>query len=283
MIDKNILKYNEKLIDTLNKKKWVCFGAGLHCYEFLKKFCVNQKVLPLPAYACDNNKSRWGQKIFSVPICSPDELNKEKPSECVIVVTATESCGIMAELFTSREKYYFEIANINQLDSYLTFVNHREEFLAVYNRLEDEKSKRNYAGILSGCMAGNINFPMFYSQNPYWDNDVVGRLNDNDVVVMGGAYDGKHIDRALASNSTVTVHTFEPNENVFDNLKSKYEDNPNVIIHNYALYDKETTLTFDSSSNLGAKVISAQNRGGVCATCNFAYHKCYKFGSSAEL
>lgn len=263
MIDKKILQYNKKLIDTLQKKKWVCFGAGFHCCEFLKKFCVDQKVLPLPAYACDNNKSRWGQTIYSVPICSPDELEKETPADCVIVVTSTDPCSIMSELFLKRTKYYFEIVTINQLDLYLTFIKHSEKYLEVYNLLDDVKSKETYAGVLSCCMAGNINFPMYYTQNPYWDNDVVEKLNDDDVVVIGGAFDGKHIDRAFASNKNITVHGFEPNENVFENLKSKYQTDPRVIVHNYALYDKDTELIFDSSSIFGAKVIEQPTGGGI--------------------
>lgn len=265
MIHKDVLEMAEKLIHTLRNKKWVCFGAGLRCHDFLKNFCVEQKIFPLPAYACDNNKARWGQTIQSVPICSPDELDKENPSNCVIVVTATEPFSIMSELFTSRAKYYFEIATVNQIESYLTFIAHQDEFLTVYDHLADEKSKKIYSGILSGCMAGNLTFPMFYSNNPYWDNDVVGRLNDNDLVVIGGAYDGKHIDRAFASNPTVTVHGFEPNEDVFDNLKSKYNDNPNVILYDYALYNKDTILSFDTTSILGARVVetmSTPSNGG---------------------
>ena len=285
MFNQKVLQYNKKLIDTLQKKKWVCFGAGLHCFEFLKKFCVDQKVLPLPAYACDNNKSRWGQTIFNVPICSPAELDKENYADCVIVVTATEPCSIMSELFSNRAKYYFEIATVNQLDLYLTFMNHQEEFLEVYNRLEDEKSKEIYEGMLSCCMAGNINFPMYYTPHPYWGNDIIEKLNDNDVIVMGGAYDGKHIDRAFSSNSDVIVHGFEPNQNVFDNLKYKYENNQKVFIHNYALYDRETTLSFDASSILGAKVVEhAETKNGGAAECSaFANSKSNKFGQGVEL
>ncbi len=45
------------------KKEWVCFGAGETFYHFIRQYCVQAPLLPLPAYVCDNNQAFGGTEI----------------------------------------------------------------------------------------------------------------------------------------------------------------------------------------------------------------------------
>ncbi|MBE6033254.1 MAG: FkbM family methyltransferase [Clostridiales bacterium] len=265
MINRNILDFIERIAIGISKqnKKWICFGAGDFFAEFIEEYCKKEKRLPLPVYVCDNNKSLWGNTVAGVIVESPEKMLEESAEDCVIVISSVLPYSIMSDLIIKYQKHYYCIITLAQLQTYL-FVKRNEEKLEMLEGLfEDAKSKQHYKRYFELFLESGFSFLPIYTPNAYWDNDLIGKLKDGEVVVYAGAYDGKHIDRALKSNPNAMIHGFEPNTPFAKRLEEKYKYKDNVFIHNYALYDEETVLSFDSSVELSAKVINDKNTNSV--------------------
>lgn len=263
MFKEEIMDYDKALIDTIRtgRKKWVCFGAGRYFYDFIKKYCIDSKTLPLPSYVCDNNEKLQGKDVLSIPIVAPNALVKEKIEDCIIVVSMVLPQGILMELHNSLQRHYYRTIPLSQIETYLYYIEHMSKFEKVYNSFVDDKSRHDYKGYLEALLAGVTSFPVLYTANPYWNNDVIKGLSGGDVIVYAGAYDGKHLDRALEENSKIIVHGFEPNKPIFEKLVDKYKGKDNVILHNSGLYHKNTTLYFDNSAELSAMLVEKEKYG----------------------
>jgi len=94
---------------------------------------------------------------------------------------------------------------------------------------------------------------MLNIQGPY-ENGEVAILKD-DIFIDAGANIG--LNSAVAGKKGALVHAFEPNKLIIDrylSVTAKY--NPNIQVHNYALYDKEDVLKFSVGNNISAGALS---------------------------
>lgn len=245
-------------------RKMIFFGAGRMARAFIKAYCGEKGQLPLPAYICDNNQNLWGETIASVPIVSPETLKQEslEDTENVVIVLAQVLPFTMLETLQSTyedgglQKYYHLMLPLSQLETYLFYCENHERVDHVYAVLADDWSKYAYKRYFQYLMGGNLVFPTIFTANAYWGNDLNGRLRDNEVVVYAGAYDGKHLDRALKSNSNIELHGFEPNKNCAVLLDKKYAHLPNVHIHKFGLGDQAKQLRFDNTAGSSAMTVS---------------------------
>lgn len=245
------------------KKKMIFFGAGRMARMFIKTYCEEKQQLPLPAYICDNNRSLWGEKIAGVSIVSPEELKNEtmEDVENVVIVMAQVLPFTMLESLQSPyesgglQKYYHLIMPLSQMETYLFYCENHERVDRVYEALADEQSKYAYKKYFQYLMEGNLTFPTIFTANAYWENDIIGRLKDDEVVVYAGAYDGEHMSLALNSNPNIELHGFEPNKNCAALLDEKYSHLSNVHIHKVGLGDKAEQLCFDNTVGSSAMTV----------------------------
>lgn len=242
-------------------QKMIFFGAGRMARAFIKTYCEEKGRLPLPAYICDNNQSLWGEAIAGAPIVSPKELEREPVDNVVIVMAQVLPLTMLESLQLPYEsgglqKYYHFIMPLSQIESYLFYCENHERVDHVYAALADDRSKYVYKKYFQCLMEGHLTFPTIFTANPYWENDLVGRLEDGYVVVYAGACDGAHMSLALASNPNIELHGFEPNRNYLALLDEKYSHLPNVHIHEYGLGDEAKRLCFDNTSGHSAMTVS---------------------------
>lgn len=259
MVKSEFLDFTSKIVnDIRQKRKWVCFGAGQTFRTFVERYCIKEQLLPLPAYVCDNNKVLWDTKVEGeILVCSPQKLLEEVPEDIVIVISTTLPLSAMEDLIFKLQRYYFLIIPIRQLEAYLYYASHRERILEVYNLLMDDISKELYQNLWNFAVGGITNYASLYSPNAYWNNDVIPKLEDGWEVLYAGAYDGKHIDRALKSNSNIVFHAFEPNPEMYRGLIEKYVNMEQVKIYPFALGSKKETRYIDTSVALAAKIIQS--------------------------
>ncbi len=232
---------------------------------FIETYCVKKKVLPLPAYICDNNQKLWGTSVAGIPIVPPERLTDERVDDAVIVMAQVLPFTILDSLQTTYEggglqRYYHFMMPLSQLEAYLFYQENKGRIQDIYEKLADEKSKYAYRKYFQYLMEGNLTFPTIFTANAYWDNDLIGRLQDGEVIVYAGAYDGKHLDRALKSNPNVEVHGFEPNKNYAALLDEKYADLSNVHIYKVGLGDKVQKVCFDNEIGDSARSVSETER-----------------------
>lgn len=265
MVERVILDRTERIINRIQDTgNWVCFGAGRFFYDFVNQFCVKKKILPLPKYVCDNNVSLWGKQICGVQVVSPQKLLEEEADKTIIAMSAITPFGIESDLFScSLQRHYFLIIPLTQIESYFYFTENNDKVIQVFDMLADKDSKEYYQNYWCLTLSGIMNYAGIYTSNAYWDNDVVPKLLNGWDVLYAGAFDGKHIDRALKNNAEITFHGFEPNQKMYAALCEKYGKAKNIRLYPYALNNQKGELSFDPNVLLGAMVVRSGESGGV--------------------
>ena len=264
MVKQDTLDFMAKAVeDICAGEKWVCFGAGQTFRSFIDRNCIQTSRLPLPAYVCDNNSGIWGTKICGVAVCDPRRLLGEGYEKTIIVTTTVLPLSCMEDLIFKLERYYFPVFSARQIDSYLYFVHHRDEIEEVSRLLEDQRSKDLYNGHWQQSILGNVNYTSLYSANAYWGNDLFPHLETGWEVLYAGAFDGKHIDRALKNNHEIIFHGFEPNRHMYELLLEKYKNQRQVKLYPYALGSRTEKLHMDVGTPLAANIVSGDTRAGA--------------------
>ncbi|MEG0940989.1 MAG: FkbM family methyltransferase [Oscillospiraceae bacterium] len=244
--------YMEHSMETIFKKKIVIAGGGKHCKSFIQEFCVDRKIIPFPAYITDNNPELQGHTVCGIPVYSHMEILKENPENTIIIITAAY-LSLFDQLYNCG-LYYFQMLFAPSIEMFFYLKENSHKFNEVVNQLGDENSKLVYTTFLNN-LSNNILINNYQTLNPYFGNDIIPTLDDNDVIVSGGTYNGNHIDRALQLNSKIKAYAFEPNQKYAEFLKEKFADNHNIQVYNKALFDCNQMVGFDASIALGAKVV----------------------------
>lgn len=258
MIEQKVLDRAAAIVADIQKRgNWVCFGAGKTFRNFVNRYCIKQRLLPKPRYACDNNQQLWGTEVCGVPVVSPEKLLEESEDKrTVITMGRISPFDMAAELFSYKwQRHYCFIIPLEQLDAYFYYMQHTSEIQKVFSYFEDNISKETYEGFWRLAIGGIMNFAEIYTPNAYWNNDIIPKLKDGWNILYGGAFDGKHIERALKNNKNILFHGFECNKKMYDQLVERYHENKSVKLYPYALNDKRETLAFCSDNPLGANII----------------------------
>lgn len=257
MIAKEILQYDESLVSSImSGHRWVCFGAGRCFREFIKKYCVQRKMLPLPECCFDSNQDLWGQEISNVRIESPDLLTTHKYDDAMIVVCSVLPYSIISYLNTFVYGGGMAAWSLLQIEMYLYYKENTESFEKVYALIQDDVSRYTFRSYLSEVMAGHIYYPKLFSPYPYWGNDVIKHLSAGESIVYAGVAKGESLDRALQLNRGVRIHGFEPNAYQYEELKKKYKNMNNISLYNYGLSDEEGESKFIDTQGYSSRMVN---------------------------
>ncbi len=254
------MEYIEKVINEMSNKTVVFWGAGRRLKNFMKEFCENKKIIPFPDYICDSTRKIDKSEFDGISILPFENLKKMDYENTVIILTA----GLfdLQSQIIINELYYFPIYHCRSFEVHYFLKENKTRYETVLNMLGDENSRQTYRKLFDNIEEGSFFSQSLFQNNAYFGNDIIGKLNDNDVFAYAGAFNGKHIDRALKNNSNVKIHAFEPSKQWYNYLIDKYKQNSNVSIYNNILWDKKERLRFDvDGANLGldAHVINGED------------------------
>lgn len=256
-INRKIMENKEKLVKDIasGKMDYVCFGAGKCFFDFIKRCCVNSKF-PLPRFVCDNNSALWGRKIKvgtqTVDIVSPNCLRSIEIDKTIIAMSTTLPMGILDDLTYKYRCIYYNIILLKSIEAYYFVRDNKERLDEVCDAFEDEASKEAYEEFFNRLLAGNFFNQDIYTGNPYWNNDVIPKLSDKEIIVHAGVFDGEDINRALKANKAVEIHGFEPNGEMFQRAVEKYRGNANVHLYPFALGAEESEIFFNANGSSSA-------------------------------
>ncbi len=248
----------EKMLKEFESgKNYICFGAGNRFKEYMNKYVnISSPNIKKPKYVCDNNEAFWGKNICGIEVCSPEKLLLEEPEDIIIIASGGAPYSVIDNLFsTELQGHYYATVPLEMLTTYFYYKKNYDMIEAVYNFMDDKKSKVDFEKYFQLSLDGAFSYLPVYTPNAYWNNDLVEKLEDGMNVLYAGAFDGKHIDRALKNNCNIIFHGFEPNKPMYLNLIEKYKDKTNVKLYPYALSDNQEVFDFDPTFSLGAKVI----------------------------
>lgn len=158
------------------------------------------------------------------------------------------------------EDFVFRIINKDYLKKRkLFFEQHSEQIEKNITLLYDEKSKEIYKGlILYRKFRKRKYFPYYSSKDQYFPKDVIS-LNENEVFVDCGAFEGDTAQEflKLVNYNYKKIVCFEPDKSNYDillNMLKKYE---NVFAIMKGVFDKKQTICFDSGRG-GSSTISEE-------------------------
>ncbi len=268
----------------------VLFGAGSagkELYPILKLHEVN------PACFCDNNPSRAGQFHCGLPVISLSELRQQHKDSLIFITTNAYRDEIRQQLvndgfdksrilaISDQEAmcYYTHLAQWYWPEEDLIF--YKNELLEVYNSLSDQKSRDIFASRIA-LFVGGADFKSFrdfiskfsdvrhtggsnflecmnstnYDSEAFlqFNNDVL-RLDDNEVLVDGGAFTGDstlEFIRACSRNGLTyrKIICFEPDPNIFAELQKNTSQYGNISLRPLGLWSHPSTIRFADSSIL---------------------------------
>ena len=126
----------------------------------------------------------------------------------------------------------------------------------VYNLLSDEISKQVFINTLKYKITGNINYICDISTPPKEAFDNVLKLNNNEIFVDLGAYNGDTVCEFVefTSGNYKKIYALEPNKRNFRKLCENASNFKILELFNVAGWKEDTTLTFSKNSGRQAMV-----------------------------
>jgi len=160
------------------------------------------------------------------------------------------------------EDFAFRIVNKDYLDKRkLFFEQHSELIEKNIDLLYDEKSKKVYEGlILYRKYRKRKYFPYYSAKDQYFPEDVI-KLNENEIFVDCGAFEGDTAQEflKLVNSNYKKIVCFEPDKSNYEILLETLKNYDNVIAINKGVFDKKQVISFDSGRK-GSSTISEEGR-----------------------
>lgn len=150
----------------------------------------------------------------------------------------------------------------NKADS---FINHLEDYVWLYEKLNDYRSKKLLLAILRNWYQYDfetLNETIEKMYPDYFDLDIV-KCSKNEVIVDLGAYIGDTVLSYLdiyGEECYKKIYCYEITEETFDFLKLNLEKYPNIECYKKAVGNKNEIL-FISKSNIDASANTVEDRG----------------------
>lgn len=260
MISKKNLEQMNRLL--FSNKKLLCIGAEHVFKDFIKPYCIEKKYLPFPFAIYDSSSKSYPSSICGVPVLDLKDICREDPYTSLIIITEEDNpfYKILGQLYNELIAYYFPIIPCTAVEAYFFAAENLHQINATSSLLNEKHSHDLYENYWLSRIYGIVYNPMLYSKHPYFGNDIIPELLDNEIIISGGTYNGKHIERALRMNKNISAYLFEPNKKYYTLLKEAYEDNNNIKVFNYALYDKRDSIPFDLTDELGAQIVDSSSK-----------------------
>lgn len=260
MINKQDLKQMNYLLSS--SKKILCIGAE-HAYkDFIKPYCIVKKVLPLPKAIYDSSPQSYPAHISGIPVLDLKNISQEDPYASLIIIAEEDKpfYEVLGKLYNELIAYYFPILPCTAVEAFFYVADNMDKINATLNLFTETHSRDLYKNYWLSRIYGIVYNPMLYSKYPYFGNEIIPELLDDDIIISGGTYNGKHIDRALKMNPQISAYLFEPNKKYYNLLKDSYNKNGKIKVFNYALYDTNSLIPFDLSDELGAQIVESNSK-----------------------
>lgn len=260
----------KEYVEKIQSRKIVLFCAGKKCITILDEFF--RYPYDEIAFICDNDSSKWGDKIYNLDICAPEILRK-KPDDYIVIITVyddyilkrveeqllnmdVKNCYSSAILmFANRiERYNPDgTRKLHELNTYNIINKNMDKIQSVLEMLEDDKSKEVYMGFVEK-MKYNLDDYKDLADDLYdhYFSDEIFQYKNEEVLVDGGAFDGDdtiRFDSILARQNKRLGKAlcFEPDTKNFGktykNLEKYYGENV-ILDENRQIASAEHFIVF---------------------------------------
>lgn len=261
--------------DTLNQirqfQRVVLFGAGLSGM-LINDFLNNNGIRPV--CFCDNNKAKVGTFIHNLPVIHSLELKKVYP-DALVIISCDAYREIMEQLIelgfdTEKQSVFFDPNWIRMPQGNRKFIlEHVSQLEEAYRLLGDEKSRKVFTGLLNYKITYAPQYiEAVIDKNMYFDSELIAP-DENGVFVDVGSYIGDTLLEYIefCQGRYEAVICIEPDTQNIESLNEVIQENKlkNVDVYEVGVSDKRQILTFDTSSNVAARI---SDSGGSTIECN---------------
>lgn len=250
--------YTQKPVDI------VLYGAGAGADWALSLLEVHDIQ---PRHIIDKSHVCGGGVKRNIPIISYDDLVRiYENQEVYILITSPryeeEIYEHLREHFYVEQIFSFECElyyhYIHDISAYRKYIFDRaDEFMRLYQKLEDDFSRRTLENVLKGRMSAQLKyFREVYVQNQYFSQDIVS-LGNHEIFVDIGAYIGDTVEEIvkITGNNYEKIYCFEPDKKCAVILKKNTQQYKNIEVVEKGAWDKHEFLCISEDSEHGASSI----------------------------
>jgi FkbM family methyltransferase len=228
--------------------------------KMITGFCKQHAQFDIEAYVVDDvfysTDSFEGKAVYK----KSEWLDVVKKDDFVIYgfTNSKQAGALMKQLPEGVEGIYFHFPySANAYHTYLTYhtyLDSRNRFEAVYDLLEDEKSKRVMEAFINACISGEIEeLERLQTEGQYF-NDLTKNCKAGCFVDLG-AYVGDTIESAYKfyGEKLKSIVAFEPDRENMVELKKRLAScdfsNDKVTLVEKGVWSEKNTLFFSSSDS----------------------------------
>jgi FkbM family methyltransferase len=235
--------------------------------------------VPVVAFA-DNKASLHGTTLEGIPIMSPANAVAAHGADAYFVVAVYNSSGPRSQLralgcerIVPYPAFYWRFASTIPwapgLDLPHRIVARRDQVRAGYDCLSDETSRKEFvAQIAWRCTLDYERLPPPDDPADIYFAPGVVRLNDHEVFVDCGAFDGDSIRlfRDRVAGAYRHIYACEPDVSNRDALQRFISSLPGrererITVLPFAVGDRSGTVSFQSSGTAGSRITAEQGAG----------------------
>lgn len=272
----NATNLTEKFLDEyqIGGGEIALYGGGLASYWYVR-WLLHHNIYP--SYIIDNDPKKNGTvfegiengKKAEIPIISKEEMRQKKNyKDFKYIISAPKykqeiaqdierTFGDVKVYSFECEIYYTFIRDIPAYRKYLA--SHIEEIKELGDLLADDKSKETLNSIIMGRISAEQDyFRNVMVDDQYFPRDII-RLNENEVLVEAGGYDGKTLlDMVDKTNGTFKrIYCFEPDQKCIHTIEGRISNlNKPITLIEKGCGSKSTRLFFRSDSALGTSRVA---------------------------
>lgn len=251
----------KKTFNELSKKELWIWGAGNTAELYHEGFNrILSDNIHISGYI-DKRAKQLGYCFLGKQVIEPDKLTN-KNNICVLI------CTIRTETIEEIRNYCNTMNIKNYLVDELILNLHKNEVLKCYDSFGDERSREVYYELISSRISGKKLKEGITEKNQYFGLEQFGKLDENEVFVDCGAYDGDSIHEYLKLKNNIfkKVIAFEPDLQNFEKLNKNIKSDcirMNISEQKFELYPyaigKETCIArferYEDNKGIGSKVI----------------------------
>ncbi|QJT81331.1 FkbM family methyltransferase [Kosakonia sp. MUSA4] len=272
-----ICESKNHFIDTIaemqkNGRPLVLCGAGYlgqKTWEFL-----TSKGVKVDYVAVNEKYFTEGAVFYGYNIINLDRMTERDETYNYILAIQYVSEELEAMLRKNAESiliFDHSFIGVNTDTLYtLEFCQENEPLLTeFYNSLGDEKSKETLVAFINQRICARSSYyGKYFDPNHYLAEDLV-RLQDNEVYVDCGAYDGDSVLAFLKAaekqgvKKPAKILAFEPEEKNFELLKNANIGDIQLTAINKGVWSENTTLRFDSGMDTSSRLSEGEGNTSI--------------------
>jgi FkbM family methyltransferase len=230
-------------IDTSGIILW---GAGPNLpivIDLLEKLNLKKSIKGV----FDSTKVLHEDQIHNIKVLSNKEIRSFSYDNNIII-----ACAGLNELYgliVPEHLFYFRIIHRKALEVYVNLSKISLDIIQNnIDLLTDDLSKIVYEKRIE-LILSSVMFDSHFKTNggPYFGNDLIRTLDGS--WLYAGAYNGKHLDRALSFDRNQKLIAIEPSVSMFKILSEKFKSDPRISLYNNLLWsesDKKINYNDDS-------------------------------------